>query len=40
MESLDKNQTWELVKRPKERKIVMCKWVFKKKEGTSPSEVV
>ena len=35
-----KNQTWQLVKRPKERKIFTCKWVFKKKEGTSPSEGV
>lgn len=40
MEYLDKNQTWELVKRPKERKIVTCKWVFKKKEGSSPTEGV
>ncbi|CAM8911008.1 unnamed protein product [Rhodiola kirilowii] len=38
MESLHKNQTWGLVKRPKERKIVTCKWVFKKTEGISPSE--
>jgi transposase InsO family protein len=35
MESLDKNQTWELVKRPKGRKIVTCKWIFKKKEENS-----
>ena len=40
MESLDKNQTWELVKHHKERKIVTCKWVFKKKEGTLPYEKV
>ena len=33
MESLRKNQTWELVKVPKERRIVGCKWVFKKKAG-------
>ncbi|KAJ4726144.1 Retrovirus-related Pol polyprotein from transposon TNT 1-94 [Melia azedarach] len=32
MESLHKNQTWELTKRPRDRKIVTCKWVYKKKE--------
>ena len=38
MESLQKNKTWELVKLPKGKKVVRCKWVFKKKEGTSSSE--
>lgn len=38
MESLHKNKTWELVKRLEERKIITCKWVFKKKEGISPAE--
>ena len=38
MESLQKNKTWELVKRPLDRKIITCKWVFKKKEGISPTE--
>lgn len=33
MESLHKNQTWELTKQPRDRKIVTCKWVYKKKEG-------
>ena len=33
MESLHKNQTWELVKVPKERRIIDYKWVFKKKTG-------
>ncbi|TXG57722.1 hypothetical protein EZV62_015551 [Acer yangbiense] len=32
IESLHKNQTWELVKPPKGQKIISCKWVFKKKE--------
>ena len=32
MNSLMKNNTWELVGRPKQ-KVVGCKWVFKKKEG-------
>ncbi|KAG8477230.1 hypothetical protein CXB51_031112 [Gossypium anomalum] len=34
MESLHKNKTWDLVKLPKCKKTVHCKWVFKKKEGT------
>ncbi|KAG8500695.1 hypothetical protein CXB51_002843 [Gossypium anomalum] len=34
MESLHKNRTWDLVKLPKGKKAVHCKWVFKKKEGT------
>ena len=38
MESLHKNGTWVLVKPPKGKKIVECKWVFKKKEGTSGVE--
>ncbi|KAG8484978.1 hypothetical protein CXB51_021839 [Gossypium anomalum] len=34
IKSLHKNRTWDLVKLPKGKKIVRCKWVFKKKEGT------
>ena len=33
MESLHKNKTWELVERPRGKKIVDCKWVYKYKEG-------
>ena len=33
IESLQKNQTWELVQLPKGKRIVGCKWVFKRKEG-------
>ncbi|KAG8492460.1 hypothetical protein CXB51_009588 [Gossypium anomalum] len=33
MESLHKNRTWDLVQLPKGKKVVRCKWVFKKKEG-------
>ncbi|KAJ4729013.1 Retrovirus-related Pol polyprotein from transposon TNT 1-94 [Melia azedarach] len=38
MESLHKNQTWELTKRPRDRKIITCKWVYKKKEGETSVE--
>ncbi|KAG8498449.1 hypothetical protein CXB51_004962 [Gossypium anomalum] len=34
MESLHKNRTWDLVKLSKGKKIVRCKWVFKKKKKT------
>ena len=33
IESLRKNQTWQLVSLPEGQKVVNCKWVFKKKEG-------
>ena len=31
--SLRKNATWELVSLPPGRKLVQCKWVFRKKVG-------
>lgn len=31
LENLKRNKTWELVPRPKNRKIVKCKWIFKRK---------
>jgi Reverse transcriptase (RNA-dependent DNA polymerase) len=30
--SLQKNQIWTLVEQPKNKKVVGCKWVFKKKD--------
>ena len=38
MESLYKNGTWVLVPPPKGKKIVGCKWVFKRKEDSSGVE--
>nr|XP_015638684.1 uncharacterized protein LOC107281003 [Oryza sativa Japonica Group] len=38
MESLEKNHSWELEKLPKEKKPIRCKWIFKRKEGMSPSD--
>ena len=33
LDSLYKNNTWDLVKKPEKRRIVRCKWIFKVKEG-------
>ncbi|BBG92530.1 transposable element gene [Prunus dulcis] len=33
MESLHRNSVWELIPKPKDRKVIGCKWVFRKKEG-------
>jgi hypothetical protein len=35
MESLHKNQTWDLVELPERKRKIGCKWVFKKKEAVS-----
>ena len=34
-ESLAKIETWDIIEAPKKRKMVRCKWIFKKKEGPS-----
>ena len=31
MESLHKNGTWDLVRLPKGKKVIRCKWTFKRK---------
>ncbi|KAE8688065.1 hypothetical protein F3Y22_tig00111002pilonHSYRG00100 [Hibiscus syriacus] len=33
IDALMKNKTWELVDRPKNQRVVGCKWIFKKNEG-------
>ena len=38
MDSLMKNKTWELIDKPKQQKLVGCKWVYKKKEEISGIE--
>ena len=38
MESLRKNQTWELVELPKRKKAIGCKWVYRKKEANKTHE--
>jgi hypothetical protein len=38
MQSLEKNGTWDIVRLPAGKKAVHCKWIFKRKEDSSPSE--
>lgn len=38
MESLKKNETWELTELPKGEKLVGCKWVYRKKEAVAGKE--
>ena len=38
LHSLSKNQTWTLVERPKNLKVVGCRWLFKRKESIPRSE--
>ena len=35
MQSLPKNQKWELVELPKWKRAMGCKWMYKKKEAVS-----
>jgi hypothetical protein len=37
-QSLEKNGTWDIVRLPAGKKAIRCKWIFKIKEGSSPSE--
>ncbi|KAL2527180.1 Retrovirus-related Pol polyprotein from transposon TNT 1-94 [Abeliophyllum distichum] len=37
---LVRNQTWDLVPKPKNKSIVGCKWIYKVKKGTTESEPV
>ena len=40
MESHEKNHTWDLVTLPPGRRVVTCKWIYKIKDGASPTEGV
>jgi hypothetical protein len=35
---IEKKGTWDVVRLPKHKKVVHCKWIFKRKEGFSPIE--
>ena len=32
------NGIWDVVRLPKQKKTIRCKWIFKRKDGLSPSE--
>jgi len=38
MQPLEKNNTWDIVPLPKQKKTISYKWIFKRKDGLSPSE--
>jgi len=40
MSSLHKSDTWELIKLPKEEKIIDCKWAYTKKQGSLQGGIV
>ena len=40
MQSLYKNNTWELTKLPKGKKAIGCKWIFAKKQGSLQEDAV
>ena len=40
MESLQKNQTQDLIELPEDRRVVGCKSIFKKKFGSSTNKVI
>ena len=40
MEFPYKNQTWDLAELPEDRRVVGCKWIFKKKSGLSSTEAI
>lgn len=33
MSSLLKNNTWQLVSKPEDKKVVGCRWIFKRNDG-------
>lgn len=38
MESLKKNETWDLVQLPQGKRVIGCKWVYKKKPTVTEKE--
>jgi len=40
MNSLRKNDTWELIELPKEKKTIGCKWVFSKNQRSLDSDTI
>ncbi|KAL5564363.1 hypothetical protein UlMin_027527 [Ulmus minor] len=40
MQSLKKNDIWEILTIPDKHRVVDCKWIYKLKEGNTPGEQV
>jgi len=40
MNSLHKNNTWELSDLPKGKKVIGCKWVYAKKQGSQDGVII
>ena len=40
MTFLHKNDTWELTELPKGKKVIGCKWVYAKKQGSLKEDIV
>ncbi|KAK0588036.1 hypothetical protein LWI29_033216 [Acer saccharum] len=40
MNSLEKNQTWSLVRKPEKQKVIACRWLYKIKEGVEQNDLV
>lgn len=38
MQSLTENKAWKLVVKPKDRRIVQCKWIQRLKEENNPTD--
>ena len=39
LQSLEKNQTWDLVRLLEGKRAIGCKWIFKKKEGATSQDI-
>lgn len=40
MDSLNKNNTWQLVQKPPNQKLVGCKWIYKLKQNSDSSNPI
>ena len=40
MSYLHKNDTWELLELPKGKKVIGCKWIFAKKQGSLDGDTI
>ena len=40
MNSLEKNKTWTLVRKPEKQKVIACRWLYKIKEGIEQTDPI